>query len=109
MASNIQILILFKNNENNRKKVSKQYSLYCQNRPSNISFGPPFQIFCPVLEPTKVGSAGHDPSDWGPTDPKPVTATHDRGETVRTTHNEYSLDLKVLRFIKHEFYLITVL
>jgi hypothetical protein len=59
MFSNVQILILFNNNENNRKKVSKYYELYYQNRSSNISFGLPFEIFCPVLTLTKIGSAGY--------------------------------------------------
>jgi hypothetical protein len=53
-----------------KEKKVRKYLLFCQNRPSNISFGiflglvkiffsPPFEIFYPVLALTKVGSALH--------------------------------------------------
>jgi hypothetical protein len=39
------------------KKLANNISSVVKKRPSNISFGPPFEIFCPVLALTKVGSA----------------------------------------------------
>jgi hypothetical protein len=55
----VKIFITFQRIFNDLWRLMFSKFLYCQNRPSIISFGPPFQIFCPVLAPTKVGSAGH--------------------------------------------------
>jgi hypothetical protein len=73
IASNVEILILFKNNENKRNKanyissiVKIDYQIYPLGYFSvsvKIFFGPPFEIFCTVLALTKVGSAGLDPSE----------------------------------------------
>jgi hypothetical protein len=41
------------------KKLANN-ELYCQNRRSNIPFGPLFKRFCPVLALTKVGSADYN-------------------------------------------------
>jgi hypothetical protein len=55
MASNIEILILFKNNENNRKNLANNMSSIIKIDHQIYPLAP-FEIFCPVLALTKVGS-----------------------------------------------------
>jgi hypothetical protein len=42
------------------KKLANNMSSIFKIGPSNISFGPPFEIFYPVLALTKVGSADYE-------------------------------------------------